>query len=339
MPDGDVNRREALRIMSLAGALLTLPGGSDLDVERLTTPHTGALGSATLDEFGRLNDRLWREFSQASAKSDVLPAVRRRLDVLTGLLREPRSAPIQRRLCALTADLFQLCGEIFFDLGAYGDAAQSYALAAGAGREAEEFDLWACAMVRHAFVDVYEHRPGDARPLLEGAAGLARRGDPSLPTRHWVAAVQAQAYAELGDEYRCQGSLDDAALVRDRDPAATTGWLRFSSDRLAEERGSCFVRLGLPDRAEPALLDALRRSVSIRRRGALLSDLAMVGAQRGDAEYTVLYGSAAVDASRRSASTGYVGRRLHTLRPHLRALLGDRHVRHLDHQISLLTST
>lgn len=51
-------------------------------------------------------------------------------------------------------------------------------------------------MTRHAFINIYEHQFNNAAPLLEGAAKLAVRGDPTRTTRYWIAAVQAQTYGD-----------------------------------------------------------------------------------------------------------------------------------------------
>lgn len=58
------------------------------------------------------------------------------------------------------------------------------------------------------------------------------------------------------------------------------GWLRFDGSRLAEERGACYLQLGRPDLAEEALTAALAQPLSLRRRAAVLSDLAVLGAHR-----------------------------------------------------------
>jgi transcriptional regulator with XRE-family HTH domain len=335
----DVNRRELLYLMSLAGSLLAVPPATALDVERLAaTSDRGQLGSATLDEYTRLNSYLWQVFAQSSVKQQALPLVRRHLAVLTGHLQRPQPTEAHRRLCELAGDVFQLCGEICFDSNRYTQAAQCYALAASASKEAEALDLWACAMTRHAFIGVYERRFDQAAPLLDGAASLARRGDATLPTRHWVSAVKAQTFAGRGEFDGCQRALETAGQVTELVSPSGTGWLRFTGSRLAEERGSCFVELGRPELAESALNEALECGLSVRRRGGVLTDLATVGVQRGDAEQAVLYASAAVDAARQTGSSGYVGRKLAILKPQLRPLLADKHVCHLDRQIADLST-
>ena len=59
----------------------------------------------------------------------------------------------------------------------------------------------------------------------------------------------------------------------------------------------------------------------------------MVGAQRRDPEQLVMYADAALDIARQTHSR-MVGRKLQVLRAHLGSFVGDRHVRHLDEQIT-----
>ncbi|WP_342673507.1 hypothetical protein [Streptomyces sp. ICBB 8177] len=178
------------------------------------------------------------------------------------------------------ADLLQLAGEVAFDANRYDDAAASYVLAASLSREAGAYDLWACALVRHAYVDMAEHRYGQASQMLGVAERLAEHGDSALPTRHWVASVQAEAYAGMGELRACEDALDRAEKVRDLTPVVSNGgWLRFDGSRLAEERGARYVRLERLESAETTLSLALGNTAlaagqSYRRRGAVLTDLA-----------------------------------------------------------------
>src|SRR5207244_4480739 len=109
-------------------------------------------------------------FSLSTSKRDVMPMIRKQLNVLSVCLRQQHNQTTIRRLCALSSDLFQLSGEISLDANHYTDATQCYALAAAAAREARAFDLWACAMTRHAFVAVYDRAFDEAAPLLDLAA-------------------------------------------------------------------------------------------------------------------------------------------------------------------------
>lgn len=334
----DVNRRELLRLMSLAGSMMTVPLALDaIDFERVqhAGKHPSQLDAAVLDDYAVVNQQLWQTYSKSTAKRAVMPAVREHLGALVASLEEVQTGAARYRLSMLAGDLFQLCGEVFFDSNRYADAAQCYTLAAAASREANAFDLWACAMTRHAFIGIYEEQHHNARVLLDGAQRFATKGDPALPTRHWVAAVQAQAHAGLGEFGACQRALDRAEQVNHL-PApvtATRGWLRFEGSRLDEERGACYVELGRPELAEPVLTRALRRSISTRRRGSVLTDLARAGAQSVDVDQVVMYGAAALDVMRQTGSAGYVGRKLTALPTQLEPFLCDRHIRHLVTQI------
>jgi len=125
----------------------------------------------------------------------------------------------------MTAEVFQLAGEIMFDANHYADAEHCYTLAATAAREAGAMDLWACAMTRHAYISVYEQRSRDAVPLLQLGADLASRGDTQLATRHWVSSVLAQAMAGIGDLTACERVLDHAEQVQTIMNPGNGGWL------------------------------------------------------------------------------------------------------------------
>ena len=328
----DMNRRELLRLMTAASSLLTIAA---VDGDRL---HHGAKNPRYLDQgiiadYERLNAGLWDTFSKCQTKRKVLPLAKEQLANLNQALNEPQTSNIRLRLSALAGDLFQLCGEIFFDGDNYADAAHCYSLAACASKEARDADLWACALTRHAFLSIYERRYCQATPLLDGAAQLAVRGDRERPTRFWVAAVQAQTLAGSGELLATERALDKAQQVSRLRSTDSTGWLRFEGNRLDEERGACYVTLARPDLAEPVLTSALTKEVSLRRRGGVLTDLAIAGAQRGDVGQVLLYGAAALDTVRQTGSTGYVGRKVADLCRNLQPLMSDRHVRYLDAQI------
>ncbi|MFG1914555.1 transcriptional regulator [Micromonospora sp. NPDC048898] len=337
---GDMNRRELLRLLSLTGTLLAAPvPGGQVDWARIESSRDGSkrLSSATLREFEGLNAHLWTVFGAAGSKTAVAPLVNGQLSTLTANLRAPQTTAVHRRLCEIAADLLQLAGEIAFDTSAYDEAAHCYTLAGAAAREAGAYDLWACAMIRHAFISVYERDFRQAMPMLEAAAGLAVNGDSGLSTRQWAHAVRAQALAGLGHLNDCRRALGQAEEVEALPGRVHNGgWLRFDGSRLAEESGACYAELGRPDLAEPILSAALSQELSVRRRGTVLADLALVGIQRGDVHQVVLYGGAVLDVARQSRS-GVVAAKLNRLQHHLRPFLRDSHVQNLDRQISVLT--
>lgn len=329
--DDDMKRRDVLGLLAVTGALVTLPGSDE-------APR-GLTAAALLETGEDLHRSLWQVFTLSDSKPTVFPAVRKQLDVLTNGLAEARTAADRARLCTMTADLYQLVGELFFDANRYTDAAQCYTLAANAAHAGGDFDLWACAMTRHAYVELYARRASAAQPLLAAASQIARRGDSALSTRHWVAAVQAQAYAAMGDIDACIRALDEAEGVHSLDGYSHNGgWLRFDGSRLPEERGACYLQLGRPDLAEDALAAALAHPLSLRRRAAVLSDLAVLGAHRRDVDQVVHYAEAVLSLADRSNS-GFIGKKLDGLRGRLAPLVSDGRVSDLDQRIAALSRT
>uniref|UniRef100_A0AAU2VQD8 Helix-turn-helix domain-containing protein n=1 Tax=Streptomyces sp. NBC_00008 TaxID=2903610 RepID=A0AAU2VQD8_9ACTN len=332
-PD-EMIRREFLRILTVSGVFATLP------VEETEALTEGVRRGVPAD-FARMNSHLWQVYHLARSKGSVYPVIRDQLTTLNEALAGHRGSA--RPLLNAASDLFQLAGEVAFDGNRYFDAAASYSLAASISKDAEAYDLWACALVRHAYVDMSEQCYRQAAQVLDAAGRLAGRGDNNLSTRYWVASVQSEAYAGLGDLYACERAMDQAETVRDLTADSVNGgWLRFDGARLAEERGSRYVQLGRLDLAENALKDALEQTAlasgqSYRRRGAVLTDLAAIGAKRQDVEQVVAYGREAIGLARASAS-GYVVRRLQALCDEFGPLSRDHRVAELGAEIATLST-
>ncbi|MGW1837702.1 helix-turn-helix transcriptional regulator [Streptomyces sp. NPDC002067] len=327
----DMIRREFLRLIAVTGALSALP--PDEAEAMIETAESAG-------DFHRMNDHLWEVYQLARSKSAIGPVVQDQLSALTDTFRSgsPRRT---EALCAAAGDLFQLAGELEFDRNRYTDAAAAYTLAASASSNARSYDLWACALVRHAYVDLYVERFSQAIETLEVAKRVAVRGDSALSTRYWVASVQAEAYAGLRNEAACEKALDEAQCVTDlKGKIHNGGWLRFDGSRLLEERGARYVQVGRLDLAEPALkaalaTDALSKGVSFRRRGVVLVDLASIGAKRRDVEQVTAYGDEALQLARRTES-GYVARRLQALRVEIGSLGRDPRIAELGAAIGAL---
>ncbi|MEV7504289.1 helix-turn-helix transcriptional regulator [Streptomyces sp. NPDC093018] len=330
--DDEMIRREFLRILTVSGAFTAL---SAEDAEGLAEGMSPGVPA----DFARMNGHLWQVYRLARSKSAVYPVVRDQLTTLNDALASNRGSP--RPLLSAAADLFQLAGEVAFDGNRYAAAAASYSLAASVSKDAGAYDLWACALVRHAYVDMSEQRYRHAAQMLGAAERLAGRGDSCLSTRYWVASVQAEAYAGLGDLEACERAMDRAEAVRDlTSDSVDCGWLRFDGARLAEERGSRYVRLGRLDLAEKALKDALGQTAlasgqSYRRRGAVLTDLAVVGVRRRDIDQVVEHAREAIELARSSGS-GYTARRLQALCDEFGTLSRDHRVAELEAEIAAL---
>jgi transcriptional regulator with XRE-family HTH domain len=329
----DMHRRELLRLLSVAGVLVSVPAAASGELP----PSRRARTLADLGPHARLNEHLWQVFALATSKRRVYPLVR---DQFAALITEMKGSPpgaVHRQLCVLACDLFQLAGEIFFDADEYGDAAHCYALAASAGREARSWDRWACALTRQSFVHIYDRQYAQAADVLDAASRVSRNGDGQLSTRQWVAVVQAQALASVGDLSGCQRNLDAAgSVVHLSGPASPGGWLRFDGTRLGEERGTCYLTLGRADLAENELNSVLARTASPRRRGSILSDLAMIGIQHKDTSQILRCASDAIGIAEQTRSVGYLGRKLAGLQTRIQPLLADPRMSELNNRINRL---
>lgn len=330
----DMYRRELLRLFGLAGSLLLVPPGLSAD-EIVDTQQGG-----DLNQLQDLNTHLWQVFGLSPSKQLVYPLVEEQARVLFDRLDKAKTAAEHRGLCTLASEVFQLAGEIFFDGNFYADAAHCYTLAASAAKEGGAHDQWACALTRHAYLSMYDHQYRQASTILSAAARVARRGDSQLTTRHWVAIVQAQAAAGQQDLERCERALEAAHHVTGmHHPNNPGGWLRFDGSRLEEERGACYLALGESEVAAVAFSGALQRASSPRRRGSLLTDLAVVGVRRRDPDQVLMHGHAAVDLAEQSHSLGYVGRKLHTLRTQLQPMCTNPRIAALDDRITAVLTT
>jgi transcriptional regulator with XRE-family HTH domain len=329
----DMHRREMLRLMSIASVAMALPAEA-------AAVHSSRMAPLDLDSHAAMNAHLWQVFAMSRSKRQVYPVIRDQLATLTSHLTDPHPDRDWRQLLALTADLYQLAGEVCFDGNRYTDAAHCYTLAATAAREGDAADLWACALTRHAYVSMYDQQHAQASAILAAADTVARNGDRQLATRQWVASVQAQAQASLGDRGGCDRALDTAAGVLDLAASASPGgWLRFDGSRIAEESGSCYLVTGRDAQAEGALTQALGQGISPRRRGSLLTDLAMLGVRRHDTSQVLHYATAAIDLAEQTGSSGYVGRKLATLHTQVQPSRGDRRIALLADRIARLPAT
>lgn len=327
----EMNRRELLRSLATIGPLVALPPSlNGMQVIRAADP-------IDLEEHQEMNGYLWRVYAMSTSKRAVYPVVRQQLAALRAKLERPHNTAAHNHLCMLISDLLQLAGEISFDGNHYTEAAHCYALAVSASKEANAYDLWACALNRQAFISMHERRFPQTASVLAAAAHVAQLGDAQLSTRQWVAILQAQTYAELGDLEACNRALDIAATVHQLpDEAHNGGWLRFNGSRLAEESGSCYVQLGRHDLAHAELTNALSQKISLRRRGSVLTDLALLGVQQRDIEQVTQYGREALELVEHTDS-GYVERKLRGLQAKLSPLLSDHRVAELYDRITIAT--
>ncbi len=329
----DRKRREVLTVLAAAGVALILPPVVDWERVEATIARPQLLDEAFLSDLEAINVSFWGVYRTAARKGLVLDGVLGQLKTLTSFLREPAHDTIHKQVRILASDLAQLAGEIWFDANEYAVAQSCYGLAADAAKEAKHFDLWACALVRHAFLPIYEKNYQDALPLLEQSRQLSLRGDSTLVTRHWGAAVEAEAQSGAGNLTQCQRALERAYEVTQKPYGSNGRWLRFDGERLPEQTGSCYVRLQQPDLAEPALKLALQQlPLPSRRRGMVLSDLAIVSLQRQEIELACSYVEQVIEVAR-AVPSGWLKKGVATLHTQLEPFKTESSVSQLDQQL------
>lgn len=110
-----MNRRELLRVLSIAGGLVALPDGLALPAPAHGAPEGPRSDAVTLDHYAAVNGLLWQTFATSQSKSAVQPLVVGQLNLLTSSLEAARTDYVRTRLCELLGGLFQLAGEIAVD--------------------------------------------------------------------------------------------------------------------------------------------------------------------------------------------------------------------------------
>jgi hypothetical protein len=334
----DMKRRELFRLLSAGGSALVLSFAVDWERIGGALAKPSNLDLTVVEDLAAINARFWSLYLGASAKSAILDGVSGQLKTLVQFLREPHSEQIHHRLCALVSDLAQLAGEIHFDRHAPDLAASCYTFAASAAREARAYDLWSCALIRHAFSPLYDEQYTEALPLIKEAGQLAARGDSQLPTRFWASAVEAEVESGSGHLVDCQRALEIAQGVT----AITTvspAWTRFEASRLPALRGACYVRLVQPDLAVPALCEALSQFEKPgRKRGMVLLDLAKaaVQGQSQDIDQACGYLDQVVDIVNLGVS-GFLKKGIATVRGQLQPFASAAPVKTFDQRVRALT--
>nr|BBH91730.1 hypothetical protein KTC_64810 [Thermosporothrix sp. COM3] len=285
----DQTRRDMLRLLGMASSALVFP--DHIDIERVQSffARSTHLDETTYQELATINRGFWTAYQETPQKLLILKDIQTHLSHLTRLLHTASSVGERNHLSLLSSELAQLTGEIFFDSNLYTDAAHCYTFAAQAAKAAQAWDIWACALARHAFLPLFEQEYEQARIILQGASVLASRGT-APAARQWVAALMAQAYAGLGALDPCLQAFERAEEGQHLQGASNGTWLRFQGDRVPEEKGACFVLLKQPARALPLLEQALTQTTStVRRRGLVLRDLALASLQQQHVEHACLY--------------------------------------------------
>jgi len=235
-----------------------------------------------LDDLESITASYWRLCTNTSL--DLLGGVLEHFQAVVHLLKRAQPREVLRRLCSLAGEIAQILGKTLFDLHEYALAWAYYTFSIKAAQGASNHDLWAVGLGRMSLLLIYWKQPQEALPLWKEAQQLTIQ---STRIRCWLAAVEAEGYAHLDDPDACDEALRTAKALVAHEPLGEDRYATgFNPSRLAGYEGACFVRLHRPERALPALQQALTLldPQAIRQQSTLFTDLGIAYTQQGNVQ-------------------------------------------------------
>ena len=288
------------------------------------------LVDTAIDELERITESFWRLCANTSL--DLLGNLVEHYRTIIQLLKQVQARDAVQRLCSLSGEIAQILGKTLFDLHEYALAWSYYTFSLKVAQAAFNQDLWAVGLGRMSLLLIYWDQSREALPLLQEAQQLTVQ---SPRIECWLAAVRAEVYAHLGDSGACDAALtiartlaEHASLGEDR---YATG---FNPSRLAGYEGACFVRLRQPNRALPALQQALALldSQAIRRQSTLFTDLGIAHAQLGNVQYACTFAIQALAITTQTKSLSVL-ERVRQVRKELEAWKDTEEVKDLERHL------
>jgi len=289
------NRREFLK--QLAGAvgiaalapLLELSDGEPLHRLSRIMKRPGDVDSATINHL-EIVTAAQRELYHGLTSEELIQAVTGHLRLAKILLHDTQRQEFRRRLAAIVTETAGHAAWLSYDLNDRRSGEHYYVLAGVASREAGDSALGAYLQGFKSIIRAADGRTRDALALVEEASEAAEPKATDTIVA-WLAGLQAQALATLGENKSCYQALTRAQAAMDRtgtgeDPP----WMfHFDAGRLQVVAGSCYRRLGKTRAAERALSGAITSlsagcdsSGCTRRRSEILVELGWVAVQRQD---------------------------------------------------------
>jgi tetratricopeptide (TPR) repeat protein len=206
---------------------------------------------------------------------------------VTSWLGKPQPIAQRRRLCGVAAQLAGMAGNVSFDLRDPDKAQAYYDVAMTAAGEADDDALAAWVLANLSYLNAHRGATRAALEAVQGAAGRAARCA-NVTTQHaWLAALEAELHAGLGDAKAVRAALRRAerAVERARPEARRPGIDFFTPARLPAYMGSCYMLLGQAKLAQRFSSEALRLlGPRARSRWFVRLDLATTLVQQGELE-------------------------------------------------------
>jgi transcriptional regulator with XRE-family HTH domain len=337
---GDVCTDELVHRASVLGEVLLaqvgLPEQESMERLRRVQRKQVRLDSATLDVLAAMTASC-RRIDDLQGARTAFPMVIGHLGGVTELLTWAVGPSLRRRLVAIAAEVAQLAGWLAIDMHEHAAARAVLNVSIDAARESDDLALLAFNLGNLSQAHSAAGRPLDALRLLERARAIAV-ANATPTTRAWLAAVEAQAQASLGDREACWRTLGraDEAMA---EPECVEGpaWMYFFNQaQLSHWAGHAHLRCGNAAAARVALghaYDTLDRSF-VRERSVIVADLATVHVVQGDFGKGSQLAGEALELTAVAGSSRAI-RRLRDLRSRLDPAVSEQ--RDLDHQLRLVT--
>lgn len=232
----------------------------------------------------------------------LAPAARCQAEITQMRARAP-SGPVRRELFAAEADASTLMGQLVWDASQRRDhttAGNYFEHAVDVARQVQDPVTEAHAVLRQSFVALYGRLdPVQGLVLADRAASLSR--ERSLVLAGLALLHVAEAQGMLGDRVECEQALGDAedcfAARSDLDMAADY----YSPTQPGRLAGSCYLSLGLPERAEALLSGTAQAMAGEQKVSALvLGNLGLAHLRQRQVDAAVASLHAAIDELERT---------------------------------------
>ena len=286
--------------------------------------------------------------SAVLASSDLLSYVMEHFEKILTLLEASLLPAVRIRLCAIASRTALLVGELLLDLSYYARARGFQRSAINSAQEANNKALEAISWGRLSLGWIYGNDAQNSLTCVQKAHSIAPYN--STLTNAWLAAIEAEAQADLHNQDACLKALDEAEHIEGQRNLPEDSYLiAFDRSLLEGYQGACFRKLYHPDdvrsaiyleRAQSILMDALARLdiSSMLRQPTFLADLASTYAKKGEVEEACRRATEALTIAA-PVKLQKVVKRLSTLQKDLQPWSETQHVKDLDERLStFLTS-
>jgi hypothetical protein len=279
-----LERRAALQwFLAMAGSVVF---GPPADLLSGSPPNTRGLATAQPQGLDTVTQTFRQMFQSIPAHQLTRPVVEH-FRLISELTQDATSPAFRARLLSSLGQAAQLAGRLSFDRNDYPTARAYHKLAMQAGQEGQSPEVTAYAIGCLASISIDCGYPKETLALLGGYQCQEASRRTTATTQAWLAAVESEGAALLGEEKRSLGALDRAdRLLGQADGEPAPVWMSFFDHaRLTAYQGDCRMHLKRAD-AEQTLRAAAESLAPIytKRRSAVLADLAAHYARSGDLE-------------------------------------------------------